>query len=565
MKAVIIISVIIVIASAINVISAWSTIIGPNSGQLYSSQFSNLSSVKVSAESTGYQLVVDSHVTANNLTVGIPSKVESTEQISIASGKTLTIGDYQPTIFPGGIISGSGLIMNLSYVTPQMFGAISSTVRDNTIPLQKAIIETESSGGLLYIPTGTYNHTGLTINRAITIKGDGMLGPWSTSWDGPGGGTILNNIGTGPGLTIAAQTVSGYTVSCITIEDIALTSSSYASSHGLVIQGDGGVHNINRVSVMYAGGHGIYIGGTASTFANTSVVNLTNCIIMSNQRSGIYGRHALNGQINAINIMDNQIQANGTNKAYDAGVNVWGNNINILRNTIQGNLGTGVMLTAQDVRGIGSTVQSSVIANVNIQHNYMEINSKGNIQVRPGYNASTSIYQYIVGLNISDNYSYQSSNVVLPGITAHIQFSNYSTNAAIGTIESLTIGKNVYYDDPVHMMPYVDFGSLAGATSTLEYFITHTEYYGYGYPASRYINRVGQDGTAVKLVNVPAMSNYSTPGRYWAIGDTIPNSVPSQLGSTPNKYIIKGWTRITTGTGNMLNRDWVENRSHTGN
>lgn len=50
----------------------------------------------------------------------------------------------------------------------------------------------------------------------------------------------------------------------------------------------------------------------------------------------------------------------------------------------------------------------------------------------------------------------------------------------------------------------------------------------------------------------------------WRIGDVAHNSTKPVLGSTPNKYVVDGWTRITNGTGNVLNTDWVERRMPTG-
>ena len=58
-----------------------------------------------------------------------------------------------------------------------------------------------------------------------------------------------------------------------------------------------------------------------------------------------------------------------------------------------------------------------------------------------------------------------------------------------------------------------------------------------------------------------ALPNQST----WVAGDVAYNSSPSELGSASSKYIVTGWTRLTSGTGNVLNTDWFENRVLTGN
>jgi hypothetical protein len=56
----------------------------------------------------------------------------------------------------------------------------------------------------------------------------------------------------------------------------------------------------------------------------------------------------------------------------------------------------------------------------------------------------------------------------------------------------------------------------------------------------------------------------------WVVGDYIYNSdngVVNGSGgyaTTNQKYTIAGWTRITNGTGNVLNTDWVQDRRLTG-
>lgn len=54
-----------------------------------------------------------------------------------------------------------------------------------------------------------------------------------------------------------------------------------------------------------------------------------------------------------------------------------------------------------------------------------------------------------------------------------------------------------------------------------------------------------------------------TSGTFSA-GDVVWNNAPSVLGSAGSRYIILGWKRITNGSGNVLNTDWVQMRSLTG-
>lgn len=51
----------------------------------------------------------------------------------------------------------------------------------------------------------------------------------------------------------------------------------------------------------------------------------------------------------------------------------------------------------------------------------------------------------------------------------------------------------------------------------------------------------------------------------WAIGDFVRKSNPVEAGAATAKYVILGWCRVTNGSGNVLNTDWLEARFLTGN
>jgi hypothetical protein len=50
-------------------------------------------------------------------------------------------------------------------------------------------------------------------------------------------------------------------------------------------------------------------------------------------------------------------------------------------------------------------------------------------------------------------------------------------------------------------------------------------------------------------------------GGSWTQGDFVRNSTPTELGTTPNKYVILGWSCIASGTPGT----WVACRCLTGN
>lgn len=51
----------------------------------------------------------------------------------------------------------------------------------------------------------------------------------------------------------------------------------------------------------------------------------------------------------------------------------------------------------------------------------------------------------------------------------------------------------------------------------------------------------------------------------WTVDDYVENTAKVELGSASSKYIIKGWIRMTTGSSNVLNTDWFQDRALTGN
>lgn len=57
-----------------------------------------------------------------------------------------------------------------------------------------------------------------------------------------------------------------------------------------------------------------------------------------------------------------------------------------------------------------------------------------------------------------------------------------------------------------------------------------------------------------------ALTTAPTSGT-WMQGDSVRNSAPTELGVAASKYIIWGWTCVTSGTPGT----WVQNRFLTGN
>ena len=69
----------------------------------------------------------------------------------------------------------------------------------------------------------------------------------------------------------------------------------------------------------------------------------------------------------------------------------------------------------------------------------------------------------------------------------------------------------------------------------------------------------------IVLNNRQSISSFASMLGTWVQGDFVWNRTAVEAGTTPNKYVIIGWSRLTTGSANVLNTDWVESRVLTGN
>lgn len=71
------------------------------------------------------------------------------------------------------------------------------------------------------------------------------------------------------------------------------------------------------------------------------------------------------------------------------------------------------------------------------------------------------------------------------------------------------------------------------------------------------INQLSEGRIAARYT---AQSSTPTTGTYQQ-GDFVTNSAPTELGTTPNKYVIEGWLCVASGTPGTF----VQKRFLTGN
>lgn len=78
------------------------------------------------------------------------------------------------------------------------------------------------------------------------------------------------------------------------------------------------------------------------------------------------------------------------------------------------------------------------------------------------------------------------------------------------------------------------------------------------------LNNLYLGATTSAARNLTMAAAMPTSGEY-ATGDVVLNTTVSEAGSASSKYIVNGWKRKTTGSNHVLNTDWYEMRSLTGN
>jgi hypothetical protein len=169
-----------------------------------------------------------------------------------------------------------------------------------------------------------------------------------------------------------------------------------------------------------------------------------------------------------------------------------------------------------------------------------------------GVNTSTTATNGIGYLEVSGN--------SFVNFTAQGAFTNPQGIALNGVTayDYLVINNNTFTDSAAS--PVFEFGiRLTGTVTNL--FVGPQEY-------NRVINEYVEATFTVtgRRQGVSALTFSALPTQStWKIGDVAINSSVTEAGGGGSKYIVKGWSRITNGTGNVLNTDWLDNRVLTGN
>lgn len=150
------------------------------------------------------------------------------------------------------------------------------------------------------------------------------------------------------------------------------------------------------------------------------------------------------------------------------------------------------------------------------------------------------------------------------GTNGFVQLAIYS----IADVNNRTDVRHYFRDDRYTVIP-VTYNKSTGGSDQIGFSLTaftNTDILichaanSEGGPAS-YVwtsgNNAAPKSTTVYVGSIPASGS-------WKRGDFAYNVFPTVLGAASSQYVVIGWKRITTGSGNVLNTDWVEMRTLTG-
>jgi len=286
--------------------------------------------------------------------------------------------------FPAWILANNAI--NVKQPGNGLAAAKGDEVTDDTTALQAIFNYAESLRKTVFIPAGTYIHTGLIIKTELVGENKYK--------------SVLKNTGAGtPCLKVRGHWFNISNLSIFGNGTLAYSSDATTGT-GILFDGpnatSGYVANANIIDcqVMRNGGHGIDFSGSCW------IINVDKCYINYNKLRGINMDNSDGGQKNAINITNSSVDDNG----YD-GILAFGTSINIKDNVIEGNLRAGISLNCEDTANY--LTQDVGLTSVNIEGNYFEINKRGHISIKGGVYAGP-FYSDITSVTIKGNYGSQS-------------------------------------------------------------------------------------------------------------------------------------------------------------
>ena len=171
---------------------------------------------------------------------------------STASGKGAALVGYMPS---GTGATGRTVQSRLrDFVSVKDFGAVGNGVVDDTTAIQNAL----NASLQVYVPTGTYLVTGLTLRYGQTFIGASRFDTWITS--------VTN----APIISFGGVEAGGSNVGFVYISDLRLMGSVSAgtSQHAIRVVPQQSFNTVERVHIVAPGGNGIDFRGTVTVSGN---------------------------------------------------------------------------------------------------------------------------------------------------------------------------------------------------------------------------------------------------------------------------------------------------------
>lgn len=290
-----------------------------------------------------------------------------------------TLTDDYGTIFPAS--GGGHWVRDRSQsqgVNITWFGILPTNSADTNTARMRRMLDALPNAALVYIPNGDYHYKGIVITKPVNFKGESKYFS-----------KLINDSVGGDAMRIVR--VNG-TERCY-FQDFALWGngtlnfgSDATSGNGIVIDG-AGLLFFDRIWLRGHGGYAFYT--DSLNFSNNNYIS--NSEIERNKKGISIVQNSVFQQMNAFFINNCHVSGIASN-----GVEIWGSNICITNNVIEGNRGYAITVD-------GSTrPYSSGARGIHITGNYWEVSDSGFIKIIA--RNSGGVTRLIDGIDIIGNF-----------------------------------------------------------------------------------------------------------------------------------------------------------------
>lgn len=380
------------------------------------------------------------------------------------------------------------------------FGAVGNGIADDTAAFQSAINSLGVRGGNLFVPSGKYK---LTDGLDIIHS----ISIYGEGWSMTDGTTILAfNM---DGKPLSKPAIKIHKTECVNLEGIYVLNEGLEKRDGVSV--DGGNGGANNEMNSFVSCVKVISNKFKNNFfvAHTWIVSFRDCYA----GYGDFGWYCAGGTITTL-LLDHCYTASQSSRGYY----INGAHYTTFISCATDYAPIGYKFSnAENVVMIGCACESAVNTAIDIDGSTVVI--EGFVSVGNG-TGSGADFATIINAVSSRISARGFSEVILP-----------SPNTKIASV------------------------SLANDV-TGEYVSTGKELLGIYYPKNGRF-----------LYNGQAFTTGAPTGTGWLssdIGKTIHESAPVQAGTTPNKYVIFGYVRLTAGNGNAIGVDWFPLRASTG-